>query len=339
MWVRLRALGASFLLVISCALAAEAPTPPGQPKSGPGGATYKHASVKESSVGRGGTKVWLFEPAEPAPKQAPVVVFLHGWGVWWPAAYENWIHHLVRRGHIVLHPKYQASHMTLPTKMTGNAIRGIKNALAELRKKGHVRPDETKFAVVGHSLGGVLAVNIAARAKAVGLPQPLAVMSVEPGDPKHVRVSDKLRKVDLEFRSILADLSAIPKGTLMVVLVGDRDVIVGDKTAKVIWRGIQHLPKKDRDYITCVSDGHGSPALAADHVFPAASDRLLLSKSSRARTDALDYYGTWKVLDGLCDAAFHGKHRQYALGGTPEQRFMGSWSDGVPVRPLEILAK
>jgi hypothetical protein len=53
-------------------------------------------------------------------------------------------------------------------------------------------------------------------------------------------------------------------------------------------------------------------------------------------TDALDYYGTWKLLDGLADAVFRGTHRAHALGGTPQQRYMGEWSDRVPVRELMI---
>jgi hypothetical protein len=46
--------------------------------------------------------------------------------------------------------------------------------------------------------------------------------------------------------------------------------------------------------------------------------------------NAIDFYGTANFLDGLCDAAFHGKNRQYTLGNTTTQRCMGVWSDGVP---------
>ncbi len=52
--------------------------------------------------------------------------------------------------------------------------------------------------------------------------------------------------------------------------------------------------------------------------------------------NALDFYGTWKLLDALTDAAFNGKNREYALGNTPQQRFMGLWSDGVPVKELKV---
>ena len=66
--------------------------------------------------------------------------------------------------------------------------------------------------------------------------------------------------------------------------------------------------------------------------------------SRRARLDtmmvnAMDFYGTWKLFDALCDAAFYGKNREYALGNTPQQRFMGLWSDGVPVKELKVTDK
>jgi hypothetical protein len=51
---------------------------------------------------------------------------------------------------------------------------------------------------------------------------------------------------------------------------------------------------------------------------------------------AFHYYSIWKVFDGLIDAAFYGKRRNYALGHRHEQRFMGLWSDGVPVKGLLV---
>src|SRR5208283_5123642 len=50
--------------------------------------------------------------------------------------------------------------------------------------------------------------------------------------------------------------------------------------------------------------------------------------------DAHDFYSFWKLFDALTDAAFYGTNREYALGGTPQQTFMGCWSDGTPVNPL-----
>jgi hypothetical protein len=52
----------------------------------------------------------------------------------------------------------------------------------------------------------------------------------------------------------------------------------------------------------------------------------------------MDYYGTWKLFDGLYESAFYGKNREYALGNTTEERYMGKWSNGVPVKELMIIA-
>ncbi|HLP06848.1 MAG TPA: hypothetical protein VK178_01690, partial [Opitutaceae bacterium] len=51
-------------------------------------------------------------------------------------------------------------------------------------------------------------------------------------------------------------------------------------------------------------------------------------------TNALDYYGTWRLFDALCAAAFENKFREIALGGGAAQLDMGQWSDGTPVKPL-----
>ena len=58
--------------------------------------------------------------------------------------------------------------------------------------------------------------------------------------------------------------------------------------------------------------------------------------SGREATDTLDYFGYWKWFDALIDAAFFGRNRGIALGDTPEQRFMGKWSDGNPVTEPEV---
>lgn len=43
----------------------------------------------------GKTQFWLFEPANPTPKAAPVIVFSHGWGGVDPAPYRAWIDHII----------------------------------------------------------------------------------------------------------------------------------------------------------------------------------------------------------------------------------------------------
>ena len=46
-------------------------------------------------------------------------------------------------------------------------------------------------------------------------------------------------------------------------------------------------------------------------------------------TDALDWFGYWKLFDGLMSAAFAGKDYTVDVN-------MGAWSDGVAVKPLKV---
>jgi hypothetical protein len=90
----------------------------------------------------------------------------------------------------------------------------------------------------------------------------------------------------------------------------------------------RHLPAASKDYVLVRSDEHGTPPLVADHFLPLSG--------SGYPADALDFYGPWKLLDGLQECATARRACRSALGGTAEQRFMGRWSDGVPVTPLQV---
>jgi acetyl esterase/lipase len=320
-WIALACLG------LACGAAARPPRPPAQPTLGPGGSQAPHAATVRRSYGEGELQVWIFEPAAPSPAAAPVVVFLHGWGALVPTPYLAWIEHLARRGNVVVYPRYQESLSTPLASLTPNAESAVRAALRRLRRDpGHVRPAPDLFALAGHSAGGLLAANLAARAPANGLPPPRAVMSVEPG-----------RSWGPPWRTIpLADLSRIPAGTLLLAVAGEDDRAARDVDARRIVREATAVAAADKNLVTLVSDRHGSPPLLADHLAPTALAGP--GSGGRRAADALDYFGIWKLLDGLLDAAFFGRNREYALGDTPQQRFMGRWSDGVPVKPLRITA-
>ncbi len=351
-------------------------TPPPQPGSGPGGSQYVHASVEEHTYGKGDLQYWLFEPTEPKPQSAPVVIFNHGWGAMSPNGYRAWIDHIVRRGNIVIYPRYQASLRTKATTLSSNAIAATKDALQRLKtESGHVQPQLDKVAVVGHSLGGLTAAIMAARAASEKLPPMKVVMCVEPG------------KTWGSTHLSMGDLSTMPPSTLLLAVVGDRDTIVKDIDAKRIINETVRVPAENKNFIKLVSDDHGKPPLVANHFCPAApasavdedyealnsgdkervgplrqllrermrhrlnqSDNISQGDADNAQAgedpgsdtknmrgiDALDFYCTWKLFDALEDAAFYGKHREYALGNTQKQKYMGKWSDGVPVKELIV---
>ncbi|MEW5803451.1 MAG: hypothetical protein AB1847_15265 [bacterium] len=412
------------LMSISSALAAN---PPRQPSSGPGGSDYTHRSVRSSSHGFGALQYYIFEPDTPQPASAPLIVFTHGYGGTNPMSYGAWIEHIVKKGNIVVYPKYQSMTSMIggSRQYTSNCIKSVQDALKVLQGSGHVKPDLDKCATVGHSYGGLLTVNIAALAQKSGIPVPKAVMSVEPG---------------ISITMPLEDLSSIPPETLLLTIVGDRDTVVGNRDARKIFRLTPQIPPENKDYVLMVSDRHGTPGLSATHFAPtcmapvggmvsglgnlipslggslpnlgglgpdfgsletdpfgpasesggflgAYFDNLISYSSDTVSvmndsinaaalsdstadpiadlaampdfefllpvlasagpdvsggltpmfgTNALDYYCTWKLFDALIDAAFFGKNREYALGNTPLQRYMGEWSDGKPVKELVV---
>jgi hypothetical protein len=154
-------------------------------------------------------------------------------------------------------------------------------------------------------------------------------------------------------------LKKLPAETLLLAIAGDQDGLVRDTDAKRIYYESTRIPEPNKDFILMISDSHGTPPLQASHRAPTAMDRdydngegggggpsgigdVQISRRVRPETmliNAMDYYGTWKLFDALTDAAFTGKNREYALGNTPQQRFMGVWSDGVPVKELKVTDK
>ena len=343
---------ASFLALILFSLTTlsfQKATPPSQPATGPGGKQYAHTKVNKNRYGTGNQEYWILEPDTPKPTSAPLIVLIHGWGGMNPLYYGAWLDHLVKRGNIVVYPRYQATLLTPIDDFLPSTLGAIKDAITRLQKEpGHVKPDLDKFAIVGHSVGGLMAANVTALADESNLPKVRAVMSVEPGI------------TDAPINIPLADLKKIPADTLLLAVAGDQDTLVRDIDAKRIYYESTQVSAANKDFIMMVTDSHGTPALQASHRAPTAMDRdydngetisgapspsRIGNSSSRQNgparlesmmVNALDFYGTWKLFDALCDAAFYGKNREYALGNTKEQRFMGVWSDGVAVKELKV---
>ena len=304
--------------------------PPAQPADGPGGRDYRHASVRYRIYGEGTTAYWLFKPADPVPSLAPLVLFFRGHGSGRPMHHASWIEHLVRRGNIVLFPTYRPSGEKAPfEQLLRNMVALVKDSLREQASHA-ARPDLDRVAVVGHSYGGILGAHFVATAQDEGLPSPKVLMSVLPAEGAALRAPAEA-------------LGGIRPGTLLLVVVAEDDRIARDTGGRAIYLGARQVPTEDRNLVVLRSDYHGTPPLVANHRSPAAerpSTWLPPGRPAREdarHSDALNFYGYWKFLDGLSDAAFLGHHRIYALGDTPQQRFMGLWSDGTPVREPRVV--
>jgi acetyl esterase/lipase len=290
---------------------------------------YPHRSIKRYELGDGPRSYWLFEPAEPKPQRAAVVVFFHGWFAVNPAFYGAWIDHLVRRGHIVVFPRYQNDVGTLPREFLPNAMAAIRDALDVLEAgMKHVRPDRSRFALLGHSAGGNLAAQIAAVAADPhsGLPLPKAVIAVMPGEV---------------IPSREPSLDRITPSTLLLVAVGEDDLLVGDQRGRQIFTQTTSIPRSRKRYLLFRSDRHGFPPLVAEHTAPTGSNRTLDTGEGVFRTlqlslgdvNALDRAGFWRISDVTLEAAFAGKTFDESI--RDEERFthLGYWSDGRKVIP------
>jgi pimeloyl-ACP methyl ester carboxylesterase len=257
--------------------------------------------------------------------------------------YDRWLEHLSRRGNFVVYPQYQRSGITPLARVQKNVSLAISDAVARLRHDTREQADIKQMALVGHSLGGALAVDVAALAPSARLPEPVVVMAVQPGRGEDARES--LPEIPLD---------TIPAKTLMLVVTGEDDTVAGSKEAERIFVAARTIPPSNKNLVLIRSDRQGTPPLVADHWSPlAASDAFrkriqrnarisyrdpitLFARRADRTANALHYFGYWKLCDALIDAAFHGRSRRVALGDTPEQRFMGRWSDGVPVRELLV---
>lgn len=291
------------------------PIPPGQPTSGPGGSDYQHEGVQKSRYKYGARQYWIFEPANPKPESAPLIVFNHGYSAIFPFIYQEWIDHVVKKGNIVVYPRYQFGLYLGYNKFYNNAINAVKDAIVELNSGNHVQPELDKFAITGHSFGGGITAYMAAQAEEVGLPIPKAIMSVQPYlSPIHT----------IDFNKISSD-------NLMIVLVGENDTTAGSSYGITIFENTTQIPPSQKDFIIQVTDTYGSPDLIADHRAPVCMPWYFTHT-----VDAMDYYSTWKLFDAITDYAFYGINGEYCLGNTPEQRYMGLWSDDTPVKEMIV---
>ena len=228
--------------------------PPGAPQASP---------PRPFRVGTG-SRGALVMPARGSRRQ-PTVVFLHGWGLIGPEAYRPWLEHLAARGSTVIVPNYQTSPRTRSGDGPENAIAGIRSALRR------IRPRPRSVVVVGHSAGGILAIDYAANARRRRLPPAAALMAIFPG-------------------GALRDMPSIPEAApeelpaslrRLWVLASNADRVVGTAPAQAIVQSAAQIPTRRRRLLV-VDDpapgDHFAPVIdspTARRAFWARLDQLL----------------------------------------------------------------
>ncbi len=306
-------------------------TAPPQPTTGPGGSNYAYGSVTVNgpywAAGHAGDdtyRYFIYEPAQPTPAVAPVVLFLHGWLSYDPNDYGGWLVHMARKGYTVVWVQYDT--LNIPWSFATAASVAWKDALARLNNtaEAHVRPARTaagamKTAYVGHSAGAYVGAIMAVRATRYwnNMPKPFAIVAIEPGGGSGLIPGDDFSKID--------------PSTNMVLVVGDEDNIVCSDTATKLWDSTPQILDPQKDYLYVISDTHGQPLQLATHFFPNTSGQW-----DTAAVDARDFFVTWKLSVATLNCTFNGTDCTTALGnGSPSQINMGTWSDGLPLNKMQ----
>ncbi len=312
-------------------------SPPPQPTSGPGGSTYLHQSVTKNKYGTGGTAFWIYEPNDPKPDSANFIVFNHGWGALNPACYGKWIEHLVRKGNVVVFPKWQFDLNTLPQFFTPNSAASIKTAVDTLSKGNHVIPRFYNTAYIGYSFGGVISSNLAILADSFGIPPPKALLVCNGGN-------GNTGGAELPGYSNMPDIK-------LLIIAGQNDVVVADTFGRMLFDSSVLVNPLFKNHLTTYFDGHGFPSIESTHNEPLSWDSAYYSwdffdnnwvvnaSYGVSKTDAVDFFCYWKLSDAITDCAFYGINCNYAFCNTDEQKFMGIWTDQQPIKELFVEAK
>lgn len=307
---------------------------PAQPEAGPGSSVYDHADMQVTKGGSGYNAFYVFEPTAPKPTRAPVVIITHGYNEYIGYSFHAaFIRHTVRKGNIVIYPRYQ----TTPWSpcMGGfynsegcmdSGYKGILGGLELLQSDpSRVQPELDKASYFGFSFGGIITLNLTNRWRELGLPEPRVIFVDEP----HDGVGSSTEEPALD-----KSLSGIPATTLFQCHVGQTGVISEIQqvpllmsSCNTVFPRLEHIPPENKDLVMTLTDEYGSPALKATHG---------VSMTKYGTSDAYDYHFIWKTFDALRSCALDGIHCEYALGDTPEHRSTGFWSDGTPIKALKI---
>ncbi len=319
-----------FLLALSF-VCASCIKPPEQPSSGPGGSDYLYSSytrIPYPSTNAGNS--YIYQPAGGAlPSSLPVIAYLHGYeadnGL---SANEALVVHIVKKGYIVIYCNYEILGV-LPSNFESNAAKNINDGLNHIKADSTciqpaTNPDGTlKFGLIGWSVGGVTAINIAAaNYPADYVPQPQFVMAIEANNGGDI-FGEEVTPMN--------DANNIPSDTNILMIMAEEDAKLNTtwNTSSRYWSQITQIPESRRQWIGLYSDYNGTP----DSNDLKAVHRWVAGGGSRDKINALDYYGSYKWCVAIANDTFYGTDRRYWYGNTPEQTFMGNWSDGSAVNP------
>ena len=195
-------------------------------------------------------------------------------------------------------------------------------------------PELDKVAVIGHSAGAGMSVQVAAAAAANGFPVPDAIMSVQPGSD--VNPTDE------------RDILAVPPSVLLLIVQSDKDQFARTRQGLQIYNRATQIASEQRAYVFLHSPETGAADAIADHYSPLSPlaayqletpslrqrlrERIVKSvlKIPEGRIDKVDTIALWPLSDALLTEAFRG-------GRSMRRVLLAAGVTGVPDSDTEPL--
>lgn len=216
--------------------------------------TLASAKVISSSYSKGSTEYWIIYDDTVGITQDNLVVFLHGYGASNPGCYGGWISALTTNGNAVVFPKFQTGTFLPRTNVfQKRTVKVISMAVTEIRDEHDITIN--KISMIGHSIGGVIAANIANDYASNGL-NISGLVLCQPGF--------KYLKLGAHH-----SYENINNSTLLLNITGENDHAAGRKFAAKVYRTTSQIPTKQKLWIEHqtfkTEDGN---KLSADHKDP-----------------------------------------------------------------------
>ena len=288
---------------------AKGPIPPIQSGYGANGAFTVKVDKFQSPL-YDNEKVQVFRPVEKT-EPAPVIFFVPGFHNNDPDEYRPLINHIVSRGYALVYLPFQvvSFDLSLNEKRYNTIWAGFEEAI----KRFGASFDLTRIGFAGHSYG------------ASALPAMMQRGVVGKGWGKNGAFIYSMAAWYV-FQFGGKEYANWPQHVKLLVQVYGDDGVCDHRMAKEIYERA-NLPASEKDFVMLRSERRFGYTLDAEHGVP----------STGSDENGLDYYGVYRIFDALADYAFNGSAagKRIALcNGSAEQRFMGKWPDGQPVREM-----
>ena len=297
------------LLTLSLSFISQAQSPFQPIQSGYGAnGTFAVTDEKFPSPLYDSENVHVFRPAG-ARSPSPVIFFAPGFANNDPKEYEPLINHVVSRGCALVYAPFQivSGDVTLHKKRYDTIFAGFEEAV----KRYGSSFDLARVGYVGHSYGAAAILSLSFRGLELGWGKDgLFLFMMAPW---------------YYYEMSLSQFVNFPQHAKVIVQVYEQDGVCDHRIGKEIFERV-NLPASEKDFVMLLREERLGYKLEADHGTPSGSGQ-----------DAHDFYGIYRLMDALSDYAFTGSEegKRIALGGgSAEQRFMGLWPDGKPVREL-----